>query len=509
MTRLRMLCLCGAAALLGTAPSVVWGHPASLGEDLETARLPLIATVSDRFLSYNVEMVELTGGRFWKPYRSVGADNKGQYEYRAPIDLSNVRLRKLAAALGPAYVRYSGTWANATVYLDTDSHEGPPPAGYDAVLTRGQWKGAVAFAKAVDARIVTSMPTSAGSRDAQGLWQSGDADRFLQATRAFGGKIWASEFANEPNLIGGTKPPEGYAAEDYRRDYARFHGWIKERSPETLVLAPGAFEYADGKKALPAFIKTLSTDTLLPKGDAQPDVVSFHFYGAISQRCGGSAPDPRDAEWLSMIDGAIANTDRLRREVAPGAPMWLTETAESACGGNPQASSFADSFRFVDQLAKAARHGVAVVMHNTLAASDYALLDEQTFAPRPNYWAAYLWRQLMGHRVLDAGSVGQGGGLRIYAQCLRDVRGGVAVLAINPDRTQSQDLSLKGAGRLYSLTQADDAGTKAALNGNTLALGAGDQLPKLEGARFRDHVRLAASSINFIALPNAHNPSCT
>jgi len=26
-------------------------------------------------------------------------------------------------------------------------------------------------------------------------------------------------------------------------------------------------------------------------------------------------------------------------------------------------------------------------MHNTLAASDYGLLDEKTLMPRPNYWA--------------------------------------------------------------------------------------------------------------------------
>ena len=38
-------------------------------------------------------------------------------------------------------------------------------------------------------------------------------------------------------------------------------------------------------------------------------------------------------------------------------------------------------------------------MHNTLAASDYALLDDHTYAPRPNYWAALLWRRLMGTTV--------------------------------------------------------------------------------------------------------------
>ena len=34
-------------------------------------------------------------------------------------------------------------------------------------------------------------------------------------------------------------------------------------------------------------------------------------------------------------------------------------------------------------------------MHNTLAASDYALIDQDTMQPRPNYWAAVLWQRTM------------------------------------------------------------------------------------------------------------------
>jgi hypothetical protein len=30
--------------------------------------MPRLGTVDERFQSYNVEMLEVTGGRFWKPY---------------------------------------------------------------------------------------------------------------------------------------------------------------------------------------------------------------------------------------------------------------------------------------------------------------------------------------------------------------------------------------------------------------------------------------------------------
>ena len=68
------------------------------------ATLKAIGTIDIRFQSYNVEMVEITGGRFWKPYprnANVAVDQE-RYSYRPPIDLSNRRLRNLASALAPA-----------------------------------------------------------------------------------------------------------------------------------------------------------------------------------------------------------------------------------------------------------------------------------------------------------------------------------------------------------------------------------------------------------------------
>src|SRR5580658_2157220 len=123
---------------------------------INPAAMPRVGTIDERFQSYNIEMVEVTGGRFWKPYASKSADttipNANQpvgmdpslYEYRPPIDLSKARLRKLAAALGPAYLRVSGTWANTTFFQDSDAPApAAPPDGFKAVLTRAEWKGVV------------------------------------------------------------------------------------------------------------------------------------------------------------------------------------------------------------------------------------------------------------------------------------------------------------------------------------------------------------------------------
>src|SRR5207302_4661711 len=138
----------------------------------------------ERFQSYNIEMLEVTGGRFWAPYKE-GSDaaaapaepkpdaktpmppgmDPSMLRYRAPIDLSNPRLRKLAAGLAPSHVRVSGTWANSTYFHDSDDPApATPPAGFGGVLTRPKWRGVVDFSHAVDAKIVTSFAISPGVR---------------------------------------------------------------------------------------------------------------------------------------------------------------------------------------------------------------------------------------------------------------------------------------------------------------------------------------------------------
>src|SRR3954453_1333440 len=159
---------------------------------LTPSTMPRVGSVDERYQSYNVEMLEVTGGKFWRPYgpeleailkqpaptaASSNGDtpagmNPGLYEYRPPLDLTNSRLRKLAAALGPAYVRVSGTWANTTYFPETDKAPDKAPSGFMGVLTRAQWKGVVEFANAVDSRIVTSFANGVGTRNKQGVWTS-------------------------------------------------------------------------------------------------------------------------------------------------------------------------------------------------------------------------------------------------------------------------------------------------------------------------------------------------
>ena len=144
--------------------------------------------------------------------------NPDMYQYRPPIDLTNPRLRKLAAALGPAYVRVSGTWANSVYFADSDNSPAKAPPGYDGVLTRKEWKGVIDFLHAVNGELVTSFATSVGTRNAQGVWSPREAATWLAYTKSVGGQIAAAEFMNEPTYAAMGGAPKGYNAAEYARD---------------------------------------------------------------------------------------------------------------------------------------------------------------------------------------------------------------------------------------------------------------------------------------------------
>ncbi|MDE2461853.1 MAG: hypothetical protein KGL98_11525 [Gammaproteobacteria bacterium] len=499
--------------------------------------MPRIATVSPRYQSYNVEMAEVIGGNFWKPYTpasiaamqaksanaafgGVGQDTT-MFEARPPIDLANARLRKLAAALGPAYVRVSGTWANSVYFFDSNGT--PPkvaPKGFNGVLTRKEWKEVVGFAHAVDAKLVTSFTISAGVRNARGVWMPVQARKLAAYTKSIGGKVAAAEYFNEPDMPAFGGAPKDYDAADYARDFAVFRRFAAKDLPDMKIVGPGSVGEGVLMPSLagdsPMKAGYVSTEAML-SATPRPvfDIFSYHFYGAVSLRGASmgaaaqtTAADALSDTWLDRTEkGYDYYVKGLRDRFEPDKSVWITETADAAAGGNPWASTFLDSFRYLNQLGRMAQNGVQAVFHNTLASSDYGLLDPNTFEPRPDYWAALLWRRLMGTTVLDAGPTQPD--LHLYAQCLRGHPGGVSVLVINNSRDRAQTLDLPISAERYTLSAMRLEDHVVKLNGRVLALGAGNELPPLRGEHVASgRVQLTPATITFFAIPGAGNPSC-
>lgn len=496
-------------------------------------KMPQIGEVDPRFVSFNVEAVEITGGRFWKPYNAVeeksvpppekaGANqpigmDASLFQYRPPIQLANPRLRKLAAALSPSYLRVSGTWKNSTFFQDDDK---PPltaiPNGYKGIMTRSEWKNVVDFSHAIGAEIVTSVATSEGARDANGVWTPAQAKAFFDYSKSIGGHIAATEFMNEPTFaaIGGAPP--SYDAAAFAKDVAIFKTFLRKESADTLFLGPGSVGEGVSLGEGAPMPKMIATEDMLKATGPAFDAFSYHFYGTVSQRCLGAmaakaAMTPEKAltaEWLQRNLTVESFYAHLRDSYLPGKPMWLTETGEAACGGDPFASQFVDAFRYMDQLGSLAQKSVKTVMVNTLASSDYGLLDENTLEPRPNYWAAVLWKRTMGTRALSP-EISTPPNLRVYAQCAKEMKGGVTLLVLNLDQSTERVLDLPIGGKRYTLSAPDLLSSQVALNGVQLKAAQDGTLPSLEGASIpAGAVHFSPLTITFLVLPESKNSSC-
>jgi hypothetical protein len=452
----------------------------------------IVARVDPRYQSYNIEMVEVTGGTFWAPY-----DEPDNQALRPPIELESERLRNLARELGPAYIRVSGTAANSTYFDEDASTGGIAPEGFRNVLTPEQWRGVGEFAAAVDGEIVTSFAVDTGVRDAAGVWLDDQARSLMQFSIDNDIPIAGAEFYNEPSLNLGV--PGGYDAAAYARDFATFERLASELLPDMTIAGPGSVDDITPLLGIPPPI--LAEDILTAVGPAF-DAFSYHFYPKLSERC-RSEEGPEVAlteEFLTRVETDAGFYEGLRDTYQPDAPMWITETAQASCGGDRWAAQYLDVIRYVDQLGRLANGDGDVVFHNTLAGSDYGLLDEDGFEPHPNYWAAVLWNRLVGEAVLDVAPVDAVDGLSVHAHCTAEDGGaGVTFVAVNASGTDERSVgTASGTAEVYLLTSDDLAAGSVSLNGATLTAAPDGTLPPLDPQVVHGPVVLPPASVAFI-----------
>lgn len=465
----------------------------SLNVKIDTRKLSELHQMDPRFQSYNVEMTEVTGGTFWKAYTQAQIEGKEEFvasmdfekmmEVYPPIDLSNERLRVLAKALGPVYMRVSGSWASGTYYDFDGTTNGNIPEGYSSVLTKEQWNGALDFARAVDAKILTSVANTDGAHNADGTWNSEQAKLLWDYSRDYGVPIAAAEFMNEPNIMALEGAPKGYTPADFGRDQDLFFRFIRENYPETILAGPSACaDSIDGNSI--SGIKVYPTQELLQYCHEKPEAFSYHFYYGISERgaklLGGhwNADDALSEDYLSMTDKAFHYYAKIRDEYAPNTPLWVTETGDAGCGGNTWGSTFLDTFRYVDQMGRFSKKTKGILFHNTLTASDYGLLDSKTHEPRPNYWAAYIWAKLVGTTVYDTHEPIREG-VHLYAHSRKDGKDGYVYILINNSKIEKTSIEIPAQVERYTLSATDLRSKETLLNGKLLTLEGECTLPNL------------------------------
>jgi hypothetical protein len=480
---------------------------------LTLKNLKQVGEVDERYQSFNLEMCEVVGGRFWIPYDELDSTKIRGRGFDAlkqsipAINLYEKKLRVLTSALGPTYIRVSGLWANTIYFQDNDKPKlETAPEGYNNVLTRKQWKGVIDFVEAVDGKLTTSFTISDGIRDKDGNWTTAQIKPLINYTKSIGGEIAMAEMFNEPSHASHGGAPKGYDGAWFDRDFAAFKSYMSSAMPETKIAGPGS----TGEGGIMPGI-SLTTDQIF---EAEPkpnfDIWSYHYYGVLSKRCFGRQT-PEDAlteEWLSKTELGLKYYEEFRDKYQPGIPIWLTETAEASCGGNPLAATYVDCFRYLEQLGRLAKKNVKVVMHNTICASEYGLLEQETYEPKPNYWAALLWNKLMGTKAYEASLPVEG--VDVFVHNLKNSSNGLAVMIVNPKNSECS-ISIPAKAEQYLFTgdelqpeTVNELLTKTVkLNGKVLELNPDETLPELKGEKIKaGEVQLPPYSIVFLSFKN-------
>jgi len=390
----------------------------------DCADLPRIILKPD-FLSFTIDTSLLLGGHWWgdskKMIRGVACDRVKK------LDLADKKLIAYARALSPAMLRIGGTEADRVSYkpgekavaeiyrqrpgaeAGTKDETGYAPDTHEYILKKRLWKQIHNFLEGAKMSLLFTVSAGPGDRDSSGIWQEKNARKLIAYSVKKKYRVAAWEFGNEVNgfpFIYGWK--RRVTPAQYARDFARFGHLVKSLDPGSRILGPASAVWPKIGEPYPIIGKLCKSAAAVFL-----DAVSWHYYpqqssrGKIVTKKTGlnTMLSARALNGVATRNGririAVENANRIRSNLSP-AENWLTETGHALYGGEPGISdTFVSTLWWLDELGLLAREGVTKVFRQSLTGSAYGLLDQDTIGPRPDYYASFLWKRLMGKCVYD------------------------------------------------------------------------------------------------------------
>lgn len=361
----------------------------------------VIATTSERFLSFTIDISCVIGGRWWGDTKGL---REGLSQDRVgPLNLKDPVLAKRASFLAPAILRVGGTEADRLRYgFDRGLAQGDADDPF--VLKRKLWVDICEFTEKIGMGLLFTIGAGPETRNAWGEWDPRDATRLMEYCARKNLRVDAWEFGNEVNafsfIYGLSRRVSGRR---YAKDFARFAALVRELQPRSLAVGPASAIWpviGEPNPIIPALCKSPAA--------AELGALSFHYYPQQSSRGRVAVRRARERTMLSSrnLDGLGRRIRRVRKirdaGAGEGKPIWITETGHALYGGEPGLSDTWISMPWwLDQLALMASEGVDAVFRQSLTGGDYGLLNHQTFAPRPDYHVSFLWKRLIGTAVYE------------------------------------------------------------------------------------------------------------
>jgi heparanase 1 len=479
----------------------------------------IIADVDERYLSFAIDASQVSGGHWWSRTAEIegGLGKTRTHKF----DFSRPRLHLLAKELAPAYLRIGGSESDVLYYDMGDDPLQKPPEPYDLVFTRKMWDDIHTFAQEVGYTVFFTVNAGPGTRDDKKDWKVENTTKLLEYTREKNYQVPVWELGNEINVFWFQYGDHNrITGKQYAKDFARFKQLVKSYFPKASVAGPSSFYWP--LMGEPLGFRYGVFEDFMKNAGAIVDIVTWHFYPQQSRRCGFALRRAKpnlllNPSYLDEVKKWAEINEKGRNKFAPEAQVWFGEVGNAQCGGEPGVSNtYVGSLWWLDLLGLIAQRGQKVIIRQTLCDSHYALIDDATLKPNPDYWGSVLWKRLMDARVFRVTSSRDNAYVRGYAHCLKDKCGSIVVLLLNISETQKADIIIDGidnldAALVYEMSAPDLYGKEILLNGKTLQL-KDDTFPDLSGKSLKlEHgqiITLQPATYAFIEFPDASAPAC-
>ena len=387
-----------------------------------------IATIDENYLGFTFDTSRLVGIGWW--------------DQREPIDLNHETLSKRLDQLNPKLIRIGGTGSDYTFYSVVPTVLDPH---FQINLTKKHLEEITELFAKRDIELLYNLNGSKFFYHDK-IFQTNQVELIFDFFKNSKLKDKVHfEFGNEVNafwMIHGIR--EYVSPGTYAKAYDKVQAIKNQYNPNWKILGPSHALWP--KLGHPfGFIGGTLEDFI--KKTANPEVASWHYYPAQSDRCPvkltkASVENQVKPKRLDEIEKNLRRIKKWRDKYSPKTELWMSETGSAQCGGEKDVSdTFASTIWWFDQLALTAKYDHKRVYRQTILGGDYGLLEEESLEPRIDFWSSILWNRLMGQKVFKVKSVKKDKLLRTYLHSAKD-HSGHTLLVINLDPNNSKRVDL-------------------------------------------------------------------
>ncbi|XP_050949842.1 heparanase [Labeo rohita] len=355
-------------------------------------------------------------------------------------------------------------------------------------------------------------------RTSKNTWDSANAELLLKYCESKE-YVMSWELGNEPNSY---EKKAGIRVDGYQlgQDFVHLHQILQESAiyHSTGLYGPDVSQPRDHRKdLLTGFLET---------GAKAITACTWHHYYVNGRDT--SLDDFLDPEVLDTLATKINEVLEIVQSVSPGKKVWLGETSSAYGGGAVGLSdTFVAGFMWLDKLGLAAKLGLDVVIRQVLIGSGTYHLVDDNLDPLPDYWLSLLYKRLVGPEVLKAqvpANSGQKKPIRVYLHCTNRKStyyrpGAVTLFALNLNKNEvtiSLPAHIANSTIEAFVLQSAEEGEQSLysrsvkLNGQVLKMVDDQTLPPLKGRELPpgEHMKLPGFSFAFYVLIEAQAPVC-